>query len=213
MASNYSGSLRPTDASSAFQVQTAMIRRVLSMLGAALPVKVLSVNGVGVNPVGFVDVQPLVHQIDGAGNPTPRGVIHNVPYIRLQGGTRAIICDPAVGDTGFIMIASRDISTVKATRSAAAPGSYRQHDTADAIYIGGLLNEAPTEYIGWVDGDVHVKTAGKFIVDAAEMDINCAVKVAGEIAATGDVKAENISLQSHIHPGVQAGSGETGAPQ
>ncbi|WP_230975690.1 Gp138 family membrane-puncturing spike protein [Acetobacter garciniae] len=182
-------------------------------MGANLPVQVLSVEGVGLNPVGFVDVQPLVHQQDGAGRTTPRGIIHNVPYIRLQGGTRAIICDPAVGDIGYIIISGRDISNVKANRAAAAPGSFRQHDYADAVYIGGLLNAAPSEYIGWVGEDVHVHTAGKFIIDAAECDINCAVNVQGPVTATGDVKAGSISLESHTHSGVQTGSASTGGPQ
>lgn len=86
------------------------------------------------------------------GVPVPHGILYNVPYIRLQGGARAFVCDPAVGDIGLIIVCGRDISTVKTTRDAAAPGSFRQHDMADALYLGGLLNAAPTEYIGWVGG-------------------------------------------------------------
>ncbi|MBO1326043.1 baseplate assembly protein [Acetobacter sp. TBRC 12305] len=191
----------------------AAIRRVLSMLGTPLPVQVRAVNGGGVAAVGFVDVQPMVHQQDGAGRPVPHGIIHNVPYIRLQGGSCAIICDPCVGDIGYILISGRDISNVKATRAASAPGSFRQHDMADAVYLGGLLNAAPTEYIGWVGGDVHVHTKGRFVIDAAQCQINCALNVQGAVSAGGDVKAGSISLESHTHSGVQAGSASTGAPQ
>ena len=206
----YTGTQKPSDSGSDFAAMNAAIRRIMTMMGADMPVRVTAVNGVGLNPVGFVDVQLLVHQQDGAGRTTPRGTIHNVPYIRLQGGTRAILCDPAVGDVGYIIVSGRDISGVKVNRGPSAPGSFRQHDYADAIYVGGLLNAAPVEYIGWVGADVHVKTAGKFVVDAAECDINCPVNVTGAVTATGDVKGNGISLESHTHSGVQAGSGSTG---
>ncbi|GAN86336.1 phage baseplate assembly protein [Komagataeibacter intermedius TF2] len=214
----YIGTNRPEDAGCTFNAFNAMIRRVMGQMGANLPVKVLAVNGVGLNPVGFVDVQPLVHQVDGTGKPTPRGVIYDVPYIRMQGGSRAIICDPQVGDIGYAIVSGRDISNVKVNRAASVPGSYRHHDVSDAVYVGGLLNAAPTEYIGWVDNDVHVHTAGKFIVDAASMQVNCAITTTGDITAQGtvtgqtDVKAAGISGKSHTHPVTDA-PGETGAPE
>ena len=34
----------------------------------------------------------------------------------------------------------------------------------------------------------------------------------GNITATGDIRAGAISLESHVHSGVQTGSGNTGAP-
>ncbi|MFT9441029.1 MAG: Gp138 family membrane-puncturing spike protein [Acetobacter papayae] len=215
MAANttYTGTQKPSDSGSDFAAMNAAIRRILTMMGADMPVRVTAVNGTGLNPVGFVDVQLLVHQQDGAGRTTPRGIIHNVPYIRLQGGARAILCDPAVGDIGYIIVSGRDISGVKANRAPSAPGSFRQHDYADAVYVGGLLNASPTEYIGWVGPDVHVKTSGKFVVDAVECDINCPVNVTGAITASGDVKGGSISLDSHTHSGVQTGGGSTGGPQ
>ena len=182
------------------------------MMGTNLPARVVAVHGEGLNPVGFVDVQPMVHQQDGAGRTVPHGILYNVPYIRLQGGARAFVCDPAVGDIGLIIVCGRDISTVKTTRDAAAPGSFRQHDMADALYLGGLLNAAPTEYIGWVGGDVHVSTKGRFVVDAAACVIDCDVTVKGTVSATGDVQAGSISLDTHTHAGVTSGSGRTGAP-
>ncbi len=205
--------INPADGGSSFNAQNAAIRRILSMIGADTLVKVQAVHASGLAPVGTVDVQIMVHQQDGAGRTVPHGTIYGVPYFRLQGGQRAIICDPAVGDIGAIIVCGRDISSVKANRAPSAPGSFRQHDYADALYIGGFLNAAPTEYIGWVGGDVYVKTAGKFVVDAAECDINCAVNVQGDIIASGDVKAGSISLQNHKHSGVQPGSGNTGGPE
>jgi phage baseplate assembly protein V len=36
--------------------------------------------------------------------------------------------------------------------------------------------------------------------------------ISGNIEVTGDVKAGTVSLKTHIHPGVQTGSGSTGTP-
>lgn len=213
MADKLTPIMRSTDRGSHYNADTAMVHQVLSMIGADTLVQVKDVHAVGLQPVGTVDVQIMVHQQDGAGRTVPHGIIYGVPYFRLQGGARAVICDPAVGDIGALIVCGRDISGVKANRAPSAPGSFRQHDYADALYIGGFLNAAPVEYIGWVGGDVHVKTAGKFVVDAAECDINCAVNIAGAVIATGDVKAGSISLESHKHSGVQTGSGNTGGPE
>ncbi|WP_254604679.1 Gp138 family membrane-puncturing spike protein [Acetobacter syzygii] len=206
------GSLRAEDGASAFNATNAAIRRILAMLGATAVVQVRAVRGSGLDPVGMVDVQPMVHQQDGAGRTVPHGLIHNVPYLRLQGGRRALICDPAVGDIGAIIVCGRDIASVKATRQPAAPGSYRQHDYADSLYIGGFLNAAPQEYAGWVGEDFVVQTAGRFIVNATQCQINCATQVAGSLAAEGDVQAGQVSLHNHTHTGVQPGSGQTGTP-
>lgn len=207
MPSSLKGTQRIGDANSDFNVINAAIRRVMLMMGADLPVQVMAVHGEGLNPVGFVDVHPLVPMQDGFGKTYPHGTIYNVPYIRIQGGARAIICDPAVGDIGFIMIAGRDISNVKANRAESPPGSFRYNDFSDAVYIGGLLNASPQEYIGWVGADIHVHTAGQFIVDAASMQVNCAIN------CTKDVTAGSISLQNHVHGGVEGGNSTTEPPQ
>ncbi|GBQ49458.1 phage baseplate assembly protein [Acetobacter ghanensis DSM 18895] len=205
--------MQAEDGASAFNATNAAIRRVLAMLGATALVQVRAVRASGLNPVGTVDVQPMVHQQDGAGRTVPHGLIHNVPYLRLQGGRRALICDPAVGDIGAIIVCGRDIASVKATRQPGAPGSFRQHDYADSLYIGGFLNGIPQEYAGWVGEDFVLNTTGRFIVNATQCQINCAVQVQGAVSAGGDVQAGQISLQTHTHAGVQPGSGQTGVPQ
>jgi hypothetical protein len=120
-------------------------------------VKIVSVtNNGGVSPVGFVDVQPLVNQVDGAGNATPHGVVYNIPYFRLQGGTNAIILDPQVGDMGMCGFASRDISSVKSSKGQANPGSGRTFDWADGLYFGGLLNGTPVQYIAFSSSGIDI---------------------------------------------------------
>ncbi|MDE2000650.1 MAG: oxidoreductase, partial [Burkholderiales bacterium] len=109
-------------------------------------VKAVSNNG-GVTPVGTVTIQPLVNQVDGSGNTVAHGLIYNVPYFRLQGGANAVILDPEIGDIGIAVFADHDISSVKSTKAAANPGSGRRFDMSDALYLGGFLGGAPSQYV------------------------------------------------------------------
>lgn len=208
----YPGFQTRQDGGSDYGSVEAVGRRLLAMMGADTPVRVIAVNGTGLAPVGFVDVQPLVHMQDALGRAMAHGVIRNVPYVRMQGGKSAVICDPCVGDIGAVIICGRDISAAKTSRAPAPPGSFRIHDMADAIYVAPILNAAPEEYV-WLTGNgVKVKTAGTFEVDAASMQVNCDIVSNGTVTAQGDVVAGGISGKGHTHP-VTGAPGTTGAPE
>jgi hypothetical protein len=129
--------------------QTAFIvQQLLQKIRTADLVKVVScTNSGGISPFGFVNVSPLVNQLDSAGNQVPHTTLYNLPYMRIQGGSNAIILDPQAGDIGVAVFASRDISKVKSTQAQANPGSARQYDFSDGLYLGGMLNATPTQYI------------------------------------------------------------------
>ena len=178
-----------------------LVEQLTGMHATVEAVKVLAVNNTGaVGPVGLLDCQPMVKQMDGAGQAVDHAVLHNVPYFRLQGGVNAVIMDPAVGDIGLALFAARDHSKVKNTRAPALPGSRRRFDWADGFYLGGFLNGTPTNYIQFDSaGDIHLKPASK-------------VYVVGGIQSTEDIVAGGISLMSHLHGGVATGGGESGEP-
>ena len=113
-SSGYTGVQQPGDGAGDFGAISFLIRQILSRFNTATLVKVVScTNAGGVSPVGMVDVQPLINQMDGAGNGIDQGVLHNLPYLRIQGGSNAIIIEPQPGDIGIAVFASRDISKVK----------------------------------------------------------------------------------------------------
>lgn len=185
----------------------AVIRGMLGSVNTGELVEVVAVSAVGVAPVGFVSVRPLVYKVDGDNNNVERGIIHNVPYFRLQGGTNAVIIDPAIGDIGFCGVCSRDISLVKRIRAAAAPNMRRVSDISDAVFMGGWSSQTPTQYV-WFNGDnIILKAAGQVVIDAPNLQVN------GTINATGDVTGAGISLSTHTHGGVQSGTSSTGVPQ
>lgn len=140
---------------SAYNNTTFLVEQMLALTRIATIVQIKKcTNSGGVSPVGFVDVTPLVNMMDGLGQGSEHGVIYNLPYSRLQGGKNAIICDPVVGDIGMALIADRDISLVKKTKKRSLPGSRRRNDLADGVYLFGILNAVPTQYVRFLlDGD------------------------------------------------------------
>lgn len=199
----------PTSSASELQALRFLILQRLLKVQTVTVVKVVNVTPGGTGPVGTVDVQPLVGQVDGAGTVIPHVTLYTRPYMRLQGGANAFIIDPKVGDLGVMVFASRDISSVISSKAASPPGSKRLFDYADGLYLGGLLNGAPTNYVQMAtDGTVNIKAPALNITTTGNVNINGAViSSAGEVTdALGKV------LGTHIHSGVQTGGGNTGPP-
>lgn len=142
------GQRRPQTDANQFSAISFVIKQYLAGVRTAMPVIVRGVrNAGGVEPVGTVDVEPLVSQLDGSGKIVSHGIIYDMPYLRMQGGANAIILDPEVGDIGLAVVSDRDVSNVKSTRKASAPGSNRRNHFSDGFYFGGFLNGNPAQYI------------------------------------------------------------------
>jgi hypothetical protein len=189
-----------TDTGSDLNAQSFLINALIGRLATTALVKVLAVsNSGGVEAVGTVDVQPMVHQVDGAGNPTPHGKISNIPYFRLQGGADAIILDPKEGDIGLCVFCSRDISQVKRTKTPAAPATRRRYGWSDGLYIGGVLNGVPEQYIRFSSDGVEIKTTNNLVIDAQ----NATLDASGNFHAKGEVVANfggaSVTLSLHRH--------------
>jgi hypothetical protein len=209
----YIGTQKLASAAGEFNQLDYIIRSILDGIATATLVIVKSVTNDGeVSPVGTLDAQPMVAQLDGKGQATPHGTIHNIPYFRLQGGTNAIIIDPKVGDIGIALFASRDISSVKENKAPANPGSFRSFDMADALYIGGVLNGTPEQYIRFTsEGDIELKPASMVTV-LGDLEVQGDVHSTGTITGDVDVIADDVSGKSHTHGGVDTGPGDTGPP-
>lgn len=145
---NPAGMLQPSTLWGVHNNLAFIIQQALSKVQTATVVKVIACsNDGGVSPVGTVDVQILVNQISGQKVATPHVTMYGLPYLRIQGGANAVILDPQPGDIGIAVFASRDITTVKSTKAQANPNTFRMHDFADGMYLGGLLNGTPVQYL------------------------------------------------------------------
>ena len=145
---NPAGMLQPSTLWGVYNNLRFVIRQALANVQTATVVQVVACsNDGGISPVGTVDVLILVNQISGQGIPTPHVTMYGLPYLRIQGGSNAVIIDPQPGDIGIAVFASRDITNVKTTKTQANPATFRTHDFADGMYLGGLLNGTPTAYV------------------------------------------------------------------
>ena len=118
------GMLRPSSQWGVYNNIRFMVQQALAQVQTASVVKVMAcTNDGGVSPVGTVDAQILVNQVNGQGNPTPHATMYCLPYLRIQGGANAVIIDPQPGDIGIAVFASRDITNVKSTSQTSASRS------------------------------------------------------------------------------------------
>jgi hypothetical protein len=169
----YMGKERQDSGTSDYNAQSFLVWQILRSISGARLVKIMAVTNAGsVSPVGFVDVQPLVNQVDGYKNATPHGTIYHLPYFRLQGGGNAVIIDPQIGDIGVAVIEDRDISSVKANAGQANPGSDRIFDMADGLYIGGFLNGAPTQYVQFSTAGIELLSPTKINLTAPLVEVD-----------------------------------------
>nr|WP_084023294.1 Gp138 family membrane-puncturing spike protein [Xenorhabdus hominickii] len=186
-----------------------------------------------------VDVKPMVHAMTANGKPIEKETIYNIPIWRLQRGSSAVIMNPVIGDIGVIAICDRDISVVKATRKPAMPGSLMMHNLSDAIYLGGVLNSEPTQYVEFADNQINIVSPNKINVNAPQVEVTANIsytvnapvitlngavtqgggshggdaKFGGSIDAKGEITGNGINLSSHVHSGVKSGDSKTNKPE
>lgn len=196
-----------------------MIRQELAQVRTSTPVKIVKapydaqgnpITPGSNSPIGYVDVLPLVNQLDGRGNAVPHGQVNRLSYHRYQGGNGAFITDPVVGDIGQMVVADRDTSIVKATSAQGNPGSRRKFDFADGTYVGCSQAGAPNQYFAWTETGFKIsdKNGNTIVGGANGVTINGAL-----INQSGDViTAAGHDLDTHVHTGVQPGGGNTGPP-
>lgn len=180
----FAGFQRPGTAASEYNTLKLMIDGMLSRVRTATLVKVMAVtNSGGVSPVGFVDILPMVNQVDGIGQATEHLTIYKCPYLRVQGGANAIILDPQVGDIGIAVFADRDISSATANKGQANPSSSRRFSMADGLYLGGVLNGLPTQYTRYSSTGIEIHSPTQVKISAPDVLIEVTTLVVNASAS------------------------------
>ncbi len=212
-----------------------VVQQLMARMATCTLVKVVKcTNSGGVSPVGSVDVQPVIDMTTADGTTWKYSQLYKLPYIRLQGGANAVILDPQPGDLGLAWFASRDISVAKSAAGRAQlqgdagsvpPGTKRQFDLSDGLYMGGLLNGQPSQYLRFAAGGVTVLSPTKVTIEAPTIELKGDVvqtdgdasfendvDVGATLTASTDVIGGGKSLKTHTHSGVTVGGGNTGPP-
>jgi hypothetical protein len=204
----------PVSVAAEYPALAFIVQQLLSKVQTASVVKVLAVQPGAVGPVGYVTVQILVNQMTGDRTAVPHGSIPNIPYFRLQGGTNAVIIDPQVGDLGICLFCSRDIANVKATKAQANPSTFRMFDFNDGLYVGGILNGTPQQYVQFAAGGITIVSPQQITLQAPTVNIqgSSAVNIGSPATALtgGNTSIDGKAFLPHKHSGVQPGSGQSG---
>lgn len=197
----YSGQMGMTDGNSDYNALCFVIQQMLANVRTVVPCRVLAVTAGGLDDTSTVDVQPLVNQMDGLGNATPHGTVLSLPVMRWQGGSNAVILDPAVGDIGLALVCDRDISAVVANKDQAVPGSFRRFSLSDGIYLGGILNGVPTQYVQFTDTGIILadKNSNKIETKPGSIAMTTtSLTVTGSIIS-GFGGGDQVGVQTHLH--------------
>jgi hypothetical protein len=211
-----------------------MVRQIImEMLNTSAIVSVNSADAPGHGgAAGNVVATPLVAQTDAKGNALPMAKIPQLRFFRYQAGKAAIVLDPVAGDQGVAVFFKQDHSGVKGgATEAVVPGSFRNFDQSDGVVFPSVQGAAPTVWIELKQDEtitihapegVKIESTKEITLTAPKIELNGAVtsndvdgggsgtmKLNGTMTVTQDVKASNISLNSHTHT---CPDGETSGP-
>ncbi|WP_277966732.1 phage baseplate assembly protein [Pantoea trifolii] len=231
--------VRPQDVNHEANAQEFMFRAMLNKNAFIQIVRVDKVKYISDDEPPLVNLTPLVLGFSGEGTPIENSQVFNIPVWRLQRGSSALIMDPVVDDIGLMLCCDRDTSRVRETKKEDMPGSSRTHNEADGVYLGGMLNASPMQYVRFADDGISIVSPLVVTVESPTVEINASTSVTlnssnivlngpvsqgagsyagdfnfkGNITAEGEVTGKGIKLSDHVHNGVQTGSGNTGKPQ
>lgn len=228
---------------SEFNALDFFVRSIIrNSIATAIPVVVKSVIRNGSDGrAEYVSALPLITQTDADGKAVDPVVIPKLPFFRYQHGSAAVVCDPVVGDVGLAVFAQQDVSSNDGATEPKAPATFRCFDMSDGFYFGGFFGKKPETFIRIEqDGAITVNCKTATVNASQKTEVTCptnkingtltvtglitgtgglaisggsGASVNGSMTTTGDVTAGGISLQNHVHSGVQGGNSNTGKPQ
>lgn len=230
--------VRPQDINHDSNAQEFMFRAMLNKNAFIQIVRVEKVKTTSDGGPPLVNVTPLVLGFSGEGTPIDTNQVFNIPVWRLQRGSSAVIMDPVIGDIGLMLCCDRDTSRVRETKKEDMPGSSRTHNEADGIYLGGILNSDPVQYVKFADDGIDIVSPLVVSINGSTINLNASEKIsanAPEIELNGNVsggygsnggeakfknavksdtdfEVGDLSLLKHKHPGGTIGSGTSENP-
>lgn len=184
-----------------------------------------------------IDCKPVFNRLD-KDRDIELPVFSEVPIINLQGGESYQAFPVSVGDYALLFFTERCFDGWYNGQDNILPLEYRMHDYSDGFALVGVNNlggaitipsviqqtgeknhdgkathQGDREHVGDNDQLGTYNLVGNMTITGdggpgtANMT-NITINI-----TTGDIIADGISLKNHTHPGVQAGSSDTGAAQ
>lgn len=198
------GLKKPNTAGSEYNSLQFLVQQAIrGQVHTAIPVQVQAVSGL------FVDVLPLVSNVDGYGEAVEPTSLFHLPVFRYYAGVAAFVVDPVVGDIGLAVFAQSDSSNVQeGTTKPQQPASFRRFSQSDGFYLGGFHKSSPSVYIEIKqDGKINIVAPSGVTVTSPDASFS------GNVTIAGDATIGGISFAGHVHGGVQTGGDTTSTPQ
>ena len=199
--------ITPAQLYDAYARQRGIVEQLLARVRTAYLAQVVSVTRSGAAAsVGTVDVTPLAGQLDGGGNVVAHGIIYGIPYLRLAGGSNAVVLDPQEGDIGLVAVCDRDCSSVRANAGAAAPGSLRKHDMSDSVYTTTVLGAAPQQYVAFSASGIDIVSPSQIRLAAPTI----VLQADNEIGLTAGAQITDSAPAIELDGAITQGEGPNG---
>ncbi len=120
-----------------------------------------------------VTVKPLIAQIDADNNKIELPEIFEIPYFRYSAGNTAVRLNPVAGDIGVLIVFKSDSSNIKTgNNSQILPNSFLNYPLYSGIYIGGMLNNEPENYIEIKDDNITINANQKVVINCQNAEVN-----------------------------------------
>lgn len=141
-----------------------------------------------------VTVKPLIAQIDADNNKIELPEIFEIPYFRYSAGRTAVKLDPVAGDIGVLIIFKSDSNNIKTgDNSQILPSSFLNYPMYSGIYIGGMLNNEPENYIEIKDDNITINANQKVVINCQNAEVNADENISLK-CQTAEIKADKINL-------------------
>lgn len=148
-----------------------------------------------------------------------------LPWIASRAGDTTAWNAPTVGEQVVVLSQCGDLAQgiiLPALYATAHPANGDAATIHRTTYKDGTVVEydaAAHKLKATVNGSADVTATGAVVIEGATVKLKGAITLEGAVMATstinasGDIKAGSISLQAHVHGGVQNGGGTTSTPQ
>lgn len=201
----------------------AAISDFLARTWTCLPAIVQSVNLEKMTIQALPTIRAYVRQSNGVQDWVQLPAIPDVPILFPAAGQFALTLPIAVGDEVLLIFADRCIDSWWQNGGVQNQFELRMHDLSDAFAIPGprsLPNVIPSissdsAQLRTLDGSAYIELAPGGIVNIVApggVNITGDVMVTGTVTGTEDGVFDGISVDEHVHGGVQSGGDMTGPP-
>lgn len=198
-------------------IQFIVDKLVMQEIDKMMPCQVVAIQG------NRVSVQILVNMVSTAGKQTKRAQIPNIPIYQPSAGGYIIRFPVKAGDLGWIKATDTDISLFLQNLKQCPPNTNLIHKFDSAVFwpdnmgngIAIAGGDASNLVIQTYDGTTKISVGAGTVAITAPTSVTITspvVNMSGNLVVSGEVTGNGKVLSTHVHSGVQTGSGDTGPP-